>query len=62
LSSPASPCTGVCKLNLSGVCRGCGRALDEIAEWPVASDTRRRAIREAARQRLALIRRKKTAP
>jgi len=62
LPSPASPCTGVCKLNLSGVCRGCGRVLEEIAEWPVASDTRRRAIVAAARERRTLMRKKKSRP
>jgi uncharacterized protein len=41
----------VCKLNFSGVCRGCGRTLQEIGEWPTASDARRRAIVDAARQR-----------
>jgi predicted Fe-S protein YdhL (DUF1289 family) len=38
-------------VNKLGVCIGCGRALAEIAEWPVASDTRRRAIVEQARGR-----------
>jgi len=54
----ASPCTGVCKLNFSGVCRGCGRSLEEIGEWPVATDARRRAIRESARRRRAELKKK----
>ncbi|HUR40835.1 MAG TPA: DUF1289 domain-containing protein [Verrucomicrobiae bacterium] len=51
MTTPASPCTGVCRLSLGGVCRGCARTLEEIAEWPAASDTRKRAIVEQARQR-----------
>jgi predicted Fe-S protein YdhL (DUF1289 family) len=44
-------------VNPSGVCIGCGRALAEIAEWPVASDARRRAIVLQARQRRRELRR-----
>lgn len=51
--SPDSPCTGVCKLNREGVCIGCGRTLDEISQWPAASDARRHAIVAAARARRA---------
>jgi predicted Fe-S protein YdhL (DUF1289 family) len=29
----ASPCTKVCTLNAQGVCIGCGRELNEIANW-----------------------------
>jgi predicted Fe-S protein YdhL (DUF1289 family) len=40
-----SPCTGICKMDdASGVCLGCGRTGDEIAEWSLASDERRSAI------------------
>jgi predicted Fe-S protein YdhL (DUF1289 family) len=35
----------------AGVCIGCGRLLGEIAEWPVASDRRRREIVGQARER-----------
>jgi uncharacterized protein len=51
VTAPASPCTGVCQLDKTGTCRGCGRVLGEIAEWPVASDARRREIVTAARER-----------
>jgi predicted Fe-S protein YdhL (DUF1289 family) len=51
VATPASPCTGVCRLDAQGVCRGCGRVLSEIAEWPAASDARRRDIVAAARER-----------
>jgi predicted Fe-S protein YdhL (DUF1289 family) len=48
----------VCQLNFSGVCRGCGRSLEEIAEWPIAGEARRRAIREAARKRRRELKKK----
>lgn len=28
-----SPCTGVCTLDVTGLCRGCRRTGDEIAAW-----------------------------
>jgi len=40
-----SPCTGVCTLDSAQrLCLGCGRTLGEIAEWPLASEHRRRQI------------------
>jgi len=55
-SGVASPCTSVCQLNSDRVCVGCGRTLDEIAEWSEAGEGRRREIRATASQRLARIR------
>jgi predicted Fe-S protein YdhL (DUF1289 family) len=43
----ASPCIGVCRMRDGDVCEGCLRTLDEIAEWSIASDNRRRAILDA---------------
>jgi predicted Fe-S protein YdhL (DUF1289 family) len=43
----ASPCIGVCRMRDDDVCEGCLRTLDEIAEWSIASDNRRRAILDA---------------
>lgn len=43
-----SPCINVCTVDAAArVCRGCGRTLDEIAEWPAASDARKREILDA---------------
>ena len=28
-----SPCVGVCRLNTQEICVGCGRSVDEIAQW-----------------------------
>jgi predicted Fe-S protein YdhL (DUF1289 family) len=39
-----SPCIDVCRLDAQGLCVGCRRTIDEIAEWPRASEARRREI------------------
>ena len=40
-----SPCIGICTLDpATDICEGCGRTIDEIAEWSAASDARRREI------------------
>ena len=40
----ASPCVDVCRLDAQGLCVGCRRTLEEIAEWSRASEARRREI------------------
>lgn len=54
--SCASPCIKVCQLNPAQVCIGCGRSLEEIAQWPGAAAEQQRRILENARQRLDGIR------
>jgi predicted Fe-S protein YdhL (DUF1289 family) len=39
-----SPCVDICRLDAQGLCVGCRRTIDEITEWPRASEARRRAI------------------
>jgi uncharacterized protein len=39
-----SPCVDICRLDAQGLCVGCRRTIDEISEWPRASETRRREI------------------
>jgi predicted Fe-S protein YdhL (DUF1289 family) len=40
-----SPCISVCRMDrATGLCEGCFRTLDEIAEWGLASDQEKRAI------------------
>lgn len=48
----ASPCISICELNEDDVCLGCGRTLNDIAEWSGANNERRRVIVAAARHRL----------
>lgn len=43
LPTVESPCVSICRMK-EGLCEGCGRTLDEIAEWSMASDDRRRQI------------------
>jgi uncharacterized protein len=40
----ASPCVDICRLDAQGLCIGCRRTIDEIAEWSRASEARRREI------------------
>jgi uncharacterized protein len=40
----ASPCVDICRLDAQGLCVGCRRTIDEIVEWPRASEARRREI------------------
>lgn len=49
-----SPCINVCQMDMpSGLCQGCFRNLDEIADWANADDARRADILAAvARRRL----------
>lgn len=40
-----SPCISVCTMEFSsGLCRGCLRTLDEIADWSTMSDADKRAV------------------
>jgi predicted Fe-S protein YdhL (DUF1289 family) len=36
-----SPCTGVCRLAVDGLCEGCHRTGNEIAMWSQLSDEQR---------------------
>jgi uncharacterized protein len=45
IDAPApSPCVDICRLDAQGLCIGCRRTIDEIAEWSGASEARRREI------------------
>jgi predicted Fe-S protein YdhL (DUF1289 family) len=46
-AAPGSPCINICQLDAQGLCVGCRRTLDEIAEWSSASEARRREILRA---------------
>lgn len=50
-----SPCIRVCALDPgTDICTGCGRTLDEIAEWASAPHARQRRIVADAAKRLAV--------
>jgi predicted Fe-S protein YdhL (DUF1289 family) len=38
---PLSPCTGVCRLDVRGLCIGCLRTGDEIARWSTMDDAQK---------------------
>jgi uncharacterized protein len=48
-----SPCIGNCCLDDDNICLGCFRSLEEIKEWVVVDDHRRRIILQNAKQRSA---------
>lgn len=47
-----SPCNRICTLDdRTGWCLGCWRTIEEIIEWGLASDGRKREILEALEER-----------
>jgi predicted Fe-S protein YdhL (DUF1289 family) len=44
IPAPASPCVSICALDADGTCLGCYRTGDEITDWFIADDTRKREI------------------
>jgi predicted Fe-S protein YdhL (DUF1289 family) len=46
-----SPCISVCALNDDGVCIGCWRNVDEIAEWSALGNEQKRDVIKRAQQR-----------
>jgi predicted Fe-S protein YdhL (DUF1289 family) len=56
--SMASPCNDVCRIDeISGLCQGCQRTLDEIARWSAMADANKRAVLDALpeRRRMATL-------
>jgi predicted Fe-S protein YdhL (DUF1289 family) len=48
-----SPCIKICTYDSeSGLCRGCGRTLEEIGAWFSMTDAERRAVMAALPDRL----------
>lgn len=48
----ASPCISVCDLNEQEICLGCGRSLQDIADWSAADEPQRAAIVNNAAKRM----------
>lgn len=49
-----SPCIKVCVLDAQSVCVGCGRTIDEIAQWSrMTPDEQRLACEQAAQRQQA---------
>jgi len=64
--SVESPCISVCELDENNICKGCFRSLEEIGQWPLASDSQRNEILQLSKARgqsaLPLVSRAKGAP
>ena len=39
-----SPCDGVCKLGMDGLCISCRRTKQEIAQWMLMNETDRKKV------------------
>lgn len=46
-----SPCISVCALNDDGVCIGCWRTVEEIADWSVLDNEQKVRVIQRAHQR-----------
>ena len=44
-----SPCTGVCKMDASGICIGCFRSVQQVTYWSTYDDATKRVVIEQAR-------------
>ena len=49
--SPESPCISVCALDENDICMGCYRSADEITDWFMASDDKKREILRKCQER-----------
>ncbi len=53
MSTVSTPCIKVCVIDpASGLCKGCGRTLDEIAQWSGLSEAEQLAIMAVLPERL----------
>ncbi|WP_435211802.1 DUF1289 domain-containing protein [Luminiphilus sp. nBUS_16] len=51
LPAPASPCVSICALDANDICLGCFRTGNEITDWFIADDVRKREILRNAETR-----------
>ena len=51
-----TPCVKICTIDtLAGICRGCGRSLNEIGRWASLTAEQRKAIMAQLPARLAAL-------
>ena len=56
MSAISSPCNKVCTIDArSRICIGCGRTIDEIAQWLLLSEHERRRVMSELPARLARV-------
>jgi predicted Fe-S protein YdhL (DUF1289 family) len=59
MTAVVSPCVRLCSIDhITGLCAGCGRTLEEIANWLSFDDATRRSIMAALPERMAKIERR----
>jgi predicted Fe-S protein YdhL (DUF1289 family) len=46
-STVSTPCVKECVIGADGLCRGCGRSLQEIVDWSRMAEPQRRAVMAA---------------
>ena len=51
LPAVSSPCIKICMLDTRGICVGCGRDLDEIANWSRMTPEQQREVCRLAQER-----------
>ncbi len=39
-----SPCKGICTTTFDPVCQGCGRTVDEVANWVIMDEEEQQAV------------------
>lgn len=51
-----SPCISICTMNpQTGLCEGCFRTIDEIAQWSTASEEKKRVVWVEIKRRQAAL-------
>ena len=55
----SSPCVGICDIdfNINDICKGCGRSVDEIANWVFHTSEEKILIKKKAENRMKKINR-----
>ncbi len=53
----SSPCVGICDIdfNTNDICKGCGRSVDEIANWVFHTSEEKILIKKKAENRMKKI-------
>lgn len=41
---PDTPCVAVCSTTFDEICRGCGRTVDEVAQWVFMTDAEKEQV------------------
>lgn len=41
---PDTPCVAVCSTTFDEICRGCGRSVDEVANWVFMNDEEKERV------------------